>query len=946
MANETVVRLTGDASGYVSEMERARKSAADFMTSQDTLRQRMTNTVTAIENSRKAIKEQGDEALLAFNKSARSAENWLNALQKQADQAGKTRAELMELRAAELGVSDAAQPFIDKIKSAEAAMNGGGHAAHGFNLATAGARRELLVLAHEASQGNWKNFGGSLMVLGERTDAMSMLMTKSVLSVGAFIAVIASAAATVYHAREVLADYGEQIETLHQKTGVSTDSIQQWAFATKSVGVDTKEATKSLAGLGEAQNKAINGNKDSAKAFAAIGISLADLKKNSPDELLPKIADAFHQSADGAAKAAVANELFGASGESLIPLLDRGRAGLDALRAAAAESGAVIGGETIAKMAALKEQMDLSKAKMDALTLSAKAQLIPTIINLTNAMTGNVAMKPLLEDFYRGVGVIMKAAASAIATVVIGFEQVSQVIATTVKVVGAATTGQFKRAADEADVGYYLLKRQGQGYADFMKKLWSDAVVPPSPKDGARGTNQIEFAKGENSAPKAYHDDAATRFLQQLRDQDAELRLQLATTDKLTNSEKELAKFNQQISDWKGKTLTEDQKSLIGHQVEIRIQLQKNIELEKEVKHREDVAKLQERSAQLAQSIAAFQKGQSEQYSRELGAIGMGADALKNVQAIKSIYKEYQRLQEQLDKATPKELIGGPDYKKAVGEIQAGLQQSLQDYDEYYAALKLKQANWINGASTALANYMDESQNKMKQTEQLFNTVTNGMESAWVNFTQTGKLSFTSLVNSIIADLARMSAKAAISGLLGNFASIGGSLIGGFFGANAGVAAPVSSALPGDSLDNMINLTNGFGTGHADGGYITGPGSGTSDSIMARLSNGEFVVNAAATSKYRGLLEAINGKQPVAAAPRFATGGYVGSSTPVSGSSSNGMTVIVDAPVTVTGGNGTSAAEQQNSAELSKKIKQAVQALLQNERRQGGVLWKLQNGLN
>ncbi|MBR8219803.1 hypothetical protein, partial [Burkholderia vietnamiensis] len=79
MSNETVVRLTGDASGYVSEMERARRSAADFMTSQDTLRQRMTNTVAAIENSRKAIKEQGDEALLAFNKSARSAENWLNA---------------------------------------------------------------------------------------------------------------------------------------------------------------------------------------------------------------------------------------------------------------------------------------------------------------------------------------------------------------------------------------------------------------------------------------------------------------------------------------------------------------------------------------------------------------------------------------------------------------------------------------------------------------------------------------------------------------------------------------------------------------------------------------------------------------------------------------------------------------------------------------------------
>nr|WP_249172989.1 phage tail tape measure protein [Burkholderia vietnamiensis] len=478
-----------------------------------------------------------------------------------------------------------------------------------------------------------------------------------------------------------------------------------------------------------------------------------------------------------------------------------------------------------------------------------------------------------------------------------------------------------------------------------MKKLWSDAAVPPSRKDGAPGTNQIEFAKGENSAPKAYHDDAATRFLQQLRDQDAELRLQLATTDKLTNSEKELAKFNQQISDWKDKTLTADQKNLVGRQVEIRAQLQKNIELEKEVKHRNDITKLQERSAQIQASIASYQQGQRDQYSRELDAIGMGNEAVKNAQAVKAIYAKYQHEKEQLDKETAPELINGEKYKVEIAKIKTGLQQSLTDYDGYYAALKEKQANWINGASTALANYMDESQNKMKQTEQLFNTVTNGMESAWVNFTQTGKLSFTSLVNSIIADLARMSAKAAISGLLGNFASIGGSLIGGFFGANAGVAAPVSSALPGDSLDNMINLTNGFGTGHADGGYITGPGSGTSDSIMARLSNGEFVVNAAATSKYRGLLEAINSKQPVAAAPRFATGGYVGSSTPVSGSSSNGMTVNIDARTTVEGGS-SQGGSTGSAAELQKRITQAIRAVIQDERRQGGVLWKLQNGVN
>ena len=44
----------------------------------------------------------------------------------------------------------------------------------------------------------------------------------------------------------------------------------------------------------------------------------------------------------------------------------------------------------------------------------------------------------------------------------------------------------------------------------------------------------------------------------------------------------------------------------------------------------------------------------------------------------------------------------------------------------------------------------------------------------------------------------------------------------------------------------------------ADGGPITGPGTGRSDSIPAMLSNGEFVVNAGATKKYRPLLDALN----------------------------------------------------------------------------------------
>jgi len=52
-----------------------------------------------------------------------------------------------------------------------------------------------------------------------------------------------------------------------------------------------------------------------------------------------------------------------------------------------------------------------------------------------------------------------------------------------------------------------------------------------------------------------------------------------------------------------------------------------------------------------------------------------------------------------------------------------------------------------------------------------------------------------------------------------------------------------------------------------DGGFISGPGTGRSDSIPALLSNGEFVVNSRATRENRQLLEMINDNRNVSMKP-------------------------------------------------------------------------------
>lgn len=73
-------------------------------------------------------------------------------------------------------------------------------------------------------------------------------------------------------------------------------------------------------------------------------------------------------------------------------------------------------------------------------------------------------------------------------------------------------------------------------------------------------------------------------------------------------------------------------------------------------------------------------------------------------------------------------------------------------------------------------------------------------------------------------------------------------------------------------------LANGQLPKYATGGLISGPGTGTSDSILARLSNGEYVMSADAVRMFgTGLLDQMNAGR----LPGFAVGGGVGETGPV-----------------------------------------------------------------
>jgi hypothetical protein len=125
---------------------------------------------------------------------------------------------------------------------------------------------------------------------------------------------------------------------------------------------------------------------------------------------------------------------------------------------------------------------------------------------------------------------------------------------------------------------------------------------------------------------------------------------------------------------------------------------------------------------------------------------------------------------------------------------------------------------------------------------------------------------------------ATLSAKNAVASAFRDAMELGRRWASQTFKATFGVVKKLFSAEGG--------YVEGYATGGAvrrfpTGGQVTGPGTGTSDSIPAMLSNGEYVINAAATAAWRPLLDAINygNRVPVQAAP-ILSGASGGSSMP------------------------------------------------------------------
>ena len=130
--------------------------------------------------------------------------------------------------------------------------------------------------------------------------------------------------------------------------------------------------------------------------------------------------------------------------------------------------------------------------------------------------------------------------------------------------------------------------------------------------------------------------------------------------------------------------------------------------------------------------------------------------------------------------------------------------------------------------------------------------------------------------------------------------------------------------------------------GFAKGGHVVGEGTGTSDSILARLSNNEFVMTSRTVDHYGvGFMNALNQRR----FPKFANGGHVGGKSDSYDGLFSGGGASTNNEVSITiniDKNGNESVTAEQKAEQGKELALAIQAnvleVLRKQCRPGGML--------
>ncbi|EBC5057111.1 phage tail tape measure protein [Salmonella enterica] len=812
------------------------------------------------ETARKT-RELTDAEALATQKKAQ----FIRRLKEQTAVQGLSRTELLRVKAAELGVSSAADIYIRKLERT-------GTATHTLGLKSAAARRELGVLAGELARGNFGALRGSGITLANRAGWIEQLMSPKGMMLGGLAGGVAAA---VYGLGKAYYEGAKESETFNKQL------ILTGSYAGKTTG-QLNAMAKSLAGNGVTQHDAagvlaqvvgsgsFRGGQIETVARAAVAM------QNATGEAVDKTIANFQKLYDSPTKAS--EELnkqihyLTSSQYEYISSLER-RGFKEAAGQAAADAYS-------------KAEQRRSKQIIDNLGIIERTirsatnrwkEFWDAALNIGRPQTEqyqleqvNQAINQIYEDRKKsGKSDLFDAGLQKLLSQKKGLEFVIKS-----QEGYAESQAKAKKADDNVTASLIYQNRILSENLSWQKKrsaalteLWANVAKAPGKWSQAQRETAVAQINKDNKPPAthkspAYHNDEASRLLLQYSQQQAQVEGQIAaaklsTTEKMTQAHKQLLAFQRRITDLSGKKLTADEKSVLAHKDEIELALQKLDISQQDLQHQNALNELKKKTLTLTSQLTEEEAKVRQQHAMSLATMGMGDQQRGRYEERLKIQQQYQDKLEQLKRdSKAKGTYGSDEYRQAEQALQDSLDRRLAEWADYNAKVDASQGDWTLGASRALDNFLAQGSNVAGMTENVFTNAFNGMADGIANFALTGKMDFRSFTVSILADLAKMEARIAASKLLGSVLGMFG------FGASAGGSTP-SGAYSSAALSVIPN---------ADGGVYRSAGlSQYSGSIVNRptffaFARGAAVMGEAGPEAILPLRRGANGKLGVVAA--------------------------------------------------------------------------------
>jgi TP901 family phage tail tape measure protein len=209
---------------------------------------------------------------------------------------------------------------------------------------------------------------------------------------------LAAAGAGLAYAIKGQLNYIDQIGDMAEKLGVPVKEMSRLAYAAKAVGVPLETLEMAIGKLSKGMADAADGTGPAAEVFKKLGVDVLDStgKMRESEAVLQDLSDRLVAMPDGAAKTAMAMELFGKSGAEMLLMLNNGGEGLRVLTAEAKKMGMEITEEQAKSAGNFSNNIERLKTLAGGLGLKLAAALAPALESITNWL-----IKFVTDDFPR-----------------------------------------------------------------------------------------------------------------------------------------------------------------------------------------------------------------------------------------------------------------------------------------------------------------------------------------------------------------------------------------------------------------------------------------------------------------------------------------------------------------------------------------------------------------